>query len=61
MRRPTGLNTHCSAIESIVSGRCFISEPRLLTFAEQQPQAGKQSHAPKQVLGVVTLHAVWEE
>lgn len=29
--------------------------------AEQRGQAGKQSQAPKQVLGVVTLHAVCEE
>ena len=29
--------------------------------AKQRGQMGEQSQAPKQALGVVTLHAIWEE
>ena len=33
----------------------------ILICAEHRCHAGKQSQAPKQVLGVVTLHAICEE
>jgi hypothetical protein len=45
------------------SGRSVLKRIEALFFAciEQGCHAGKQSQAPKQVLGVVTLHAICEE
>jgi len=37
------------------------SARELFANLEEQRHAGKQSQAPKQVLGVVTLHAVCDE